>query len=324
MHMADPSFVSEPSNDVIADIDDGHSPATRNIARLMAVFILPSIFLILVALGGFLFLRQHMQPQAGHAAPTTVAASAPVAPADKDAQIAALQGQVVALQGQLLNRQTTPAATATGSAPVYAAESAAFAQMSARLDRIEANQRALAHAASAAAAAEAMQGAADAGAPFSTELALVQSQLANPHVLDAVRPFADKGVPSKVTLAAQFPHYAATANIAAKAATGGKGPLAKLSRFFGSFISVRRTDAAPNGQGVEATLVHAETSINAGDLAGAVTYLNALPAPAQTAIKPWLDQARARVALDAATRQISNAALGTLGQANGDAAGGAL
>jgi len=111
---------------------------------------------------------------------------------------------------------------------------------------------------------------------------------------------------------------------AAKAATGGNGPFAKLGRFFGSFISVRRTDAAPNGQGVEATLAHAEDRVDAGDLAGAVTYLSALPAPAQTAIKVWLDQARARVALDNATRQISNTALGQLGQADGDAAGGAL
>ena len=321
--MADPSFVSEPSNDVIADIDDGHSPATRNIARLLAVFILPSIFFILVGLGAFLFLRQHMQP-GGHAAPAASAAAPPAAPADKDAQIAALQSQLVALQGQLLNRQAAPPATTPGGAPVYAADPAALTQLAARLDRLEANQRALAHAASAAAAAEAMQGAADSGAPFSTELALVQSQLSNPRVLDAVRPFADKGVPSKVTLAAQFPRVAATANIAAKAATGGNGPLAKIGRFFGHFISMRRTDAAPNGQGVEATLVHAETSLNAGDLAGAVTYLGTLPAPAQTAIKPWLDQARARVALDTATRQISNAALGQLGQANGDPAGGAL
>ena len=322
MHMADPSFVSEPSNDAINDTDDGHSPVTRNLARLMAVFILPSIFIILVALGAFLFIRQRMQP-AGHAAPTaTVAATA--APTDKDAQIAALQSQLVTLQGQLLNRQATPANATTGAAPAYAAESAALAQMSARLDRVEANQRALAHAASAAAAAEAMQGAADSGAPFSTELAVVQSSLANPHVLDAVRPFADKGIPSKVTLAAQFPHIAAAANIAAQAASGDKGPFAKLSRFFGAFISVRRTDAAVTGQGVEATLVHAEASMNAGDLAGAVTYLNALPTPAQTAIKPWLDQARARVALDNATRQISNTALGQLGQSGDAVAGGAL
>ncbi len=317
--MADPSFVSEPSDDVI---DDGHSPATRNIARLMAVFILPSIFFILVAVGGFLFLRQRMQ-QTAHAATQAAIASA-FAPSDKDAQIAALQTQIATLQGQLQNHQAAPVTAIPGGAPVYAAESAALAQMSTRLDRIEANQRALAHAASAAAAAEAMESAADSGAPFSTELAVVQSSLANPHVLDAVRPFADKGIPSKVTLAAQFPHVAAAANIAAKTANGDKGPLAKLSHFFGQFISVRRTDAAPNGQGVEATLVHAEASMNAGDLAGAVTYLGSLPAPAQTAIKPWLDQARARVALDNATRQISTAALGQLGQTSDATAGGAL
>src|SRR6185312_612869 len=78
------------------------------------------------------------------------------APADKDAQIAALQNQVAALQSQLLSHAAAPVAASPGAAvPVYAADSAALTQLSARLDRVEASQRALAHAVSAAAAAEA-------------------------------------------------------------------------------------------------------------------------------------------------------------------------
>jgi hypothetical protein len=316
--MAEPSLVSETSDDVI---DDGHSPATRRIARLLAVFILPSIFFILAALATVLFLLPRLK--SGHiAAPAPAVATAPV---DKDAEINALRGQVAALQGQLLNHSAAPAAT-PGVAPVYAADSAALAQLSARLDRVEANQRALAHAASAAAAAEALQSAADTGAPFPTELAQAQSSLDNPHLFDAVRPFADRGLPSKATLATQFPHVAATANIAAQAANGDKGPLAKLLRSLGNLmsLSVRRTDAGPRGVGVEATLARAEAHMDTGDLAGAVSDLNSLPPPAQAAIKPWLDKARARVALDNATRQISEAAFGTLGRAGGDVSGGTL
>lgn len=318
--MVEPSLVSDTSDDVI---DDGHSPGTRKIARLMAVFILPSIFFILVALAAVLFLLPRLK--AGHApAPASAVAAAP---ADKDAEINALQNQVAALRGQLLTRPAAPAAAVPGAAaPVYAAESAALAQLSARLDRVEANQRALAHAAAAAAAAEALQGAADSGAPFPTELAQAQSTLDNPRLFDAVRPFAERGIPSKATLATQFPHVAATANIAAQAANGDKGPLAKLFHSLGNLmnISVRRTDAGPRSVGVEATLAHAEAHMDSGDLAGAVSDLNSLPAPAQAAIKPWLDKARARVALDNATRQISEAAFGTLGRTGGDVTGGAL
>ena len=322
--MADPSLVSDTSDDAI---DDGHSPATRKIARLMAVFILPSIFVILVALGAALFMLPKLK--AGHGpAPTPSVAAAPV---DKDAQIAALQNQIAALQGQLQSRAAAPVAASPGApAPVYAADPSALAQLSARLDRVEANQRALAHGVSAAAAAAALQSAADSGAPFSTELVQAQSSLNNPHLFDAVRPFADRGIPSKVALATQFPHVAATANIAAQAANGDKGAVAKFVRSLGTMmnISVRRTDAGPNSVGVEATLARAEARMGAGDLAGAVSYLGGLPAPAQAAIKPWLDKARARVALDAATRQISETALGSLGQAGGQvgnaAAGGAL
>lgn len=318
--MADPSFASDTPD--LADIDDGHSPSTRKIARLMAVFILPSIFLILVAVALVLFLLPKLK--AGHGVPVAPVAAQPV---DKDAQIAALQGQIAVLQGQLGHPAVTAAAPGAPPVPAlsYAADSAALTQLSARLDRIEASQRALAHAAAAAAAADSLRDAADSGGPFPTELALVQSSLANPHLLDAVRPFADKGIPSKVTLAAQFPHVAATANIAAKGASGDKSLMTKLRHSLGSFISVRRTDTATDGVGVEATLARAENRMNAGDLGGAVGYLNGLPVAAQTAIKPWLDQARARVALDAATRQISENALGTLGQANTETnTGGAL
>ena len=331
--MADPSFANDipEAAPLVAEPEDWAGDNTRKTFRLLALFILPSVFLLLCVVAVFFLVMPRLK--AGH---WTASAPVPAVPAatDKDAEINALQGQVANLQNQLLIHQAAPTTALPGGAavtgPILAADSAALAQLSARLDRVEATQRALVHAASAAAAADALQGAADSGAPFATELAVVQSQLANPHLLDAVRPFAERGIPSRVALATQFPHVAATANIAAKAANGDKGPLAQLRHSLGAFISVRRTDTTANGVGVEATLAHAEAHIDAGDLAGAVGYLNGLPMPAQTAIKPWLDQARARVALDAATRRISEQALGALGQSSTDsanadpAAGGAL
>ncbi len=321
--MADPIYAAdtapEPGGVELSDEDrKAMRRSTFAMAGFAAVFIL-MLVILMVAFG---------LKMASTKVPVSPAVA--TAPGTKDAQIAALQSQILSLQGQLASHPSGPVTAApgtaapVGTAPILAADSAALTQLSARLDRVEANQRALAHAASAAAAADALQAAADSGAPFPTELALVQSQLANPHVLDAVRPFADHGIPSRVALATQFPHVAATANIAAKAANGEKGPLAQLRHSLGAFISVRRTDTAASGVGVEAILARAEAHIEAGDLAGGVGYLNGLPMPAQTAIKPWLDQARARVALDAATRRISEQALGALGQSNDPSAGGAL
>ena len=152
----------------------------------------------------------------------------------------------------------------------------------------------------------------------------MQPSLSDPHMLDTVRPFADKGIPSEAALATQFPRAAALANIAAKGAKGDNGVLNKIGRWFGNFISVRRTDN-DLGSGTEATLAHAERRISAGDLTGAVAYLDALPPAAQTAMGPWLDAARARVALDAATLQISEQALTTMGTIeNAPATGGGL
>ena len=324
--MADPSYASEPADGTAVTpgvAEDWASDRTRNVFRLLALFILPSIFLVLVALGGFLFLTQHKAATPAQPVVATAPAATP-SPVSKDAEIAALQNQIALLQAQLPNHAAAPAAVAPAPTPLYAADAAALAQISARLDRIEANQRAIAHAAAAANAAEALQRAAASGAPFTTELAVVQSSISDPHVLDTVRPFADKGIPSEAELATQFPHAAAIANIAAKGAKGDNGVLSKISHWFGNFISVRRTDSEL-GTGTEATLAHAERRINAGDLAGAVAYLDALPTPAQTAMGSWLDAARARTALDAATLQISEQALTALGNVqNAPVAGGGL
>jgi hypothetical protein len=234
------------------------------------------------------------------------AVSAPAA-TDKDAQIAQLQSQLLALQSQVHPVEATPAQ------PLYAPDPTALAQLSARLDRVEAAQRELVKATSAAYAARSLQLAAKNQQPFLSELAVVEPALNDPAVVATLRPYAEKGVPSEVALAVTFPSVAARANIAAKADDGKNGILDKIRHAIGGFISVRRV-GNPGGQGAEAILERAEIRLNGGDLKGAVAYLDTLPPSAQRALSPWLEQARARVLVDDTTRRISETALNHLSQ----------
>lgn len=301
--------MSDPLNtgDINAEAQDWADPKTTNIARLMAFFILPSVF-VLIALFAVFWGLTHQKKPAVAVAPVP-AVSAPVA-TDKDAQIAQLQSQLLALQNQLHPAEGAAIAPAQ---PYYAPDPTALAQLSARLDRVEAAQRDLVKATAAAYAARSLQLAAKNQQPFLSELAVVEPALNDPAVVATLRPYAEKGVPSEVALAVTFPSIAARANIAAKADDGKDGILDKIRHAIGGFISVRRI-GNPGGRGAEAILERAEIRLNSGDLKGAVAYLDTLPPSAQKALSPWLEEARARVLVDDTTRRISETALNRLSQ----------
>ena len=302
--------MSDPLNtsDINTDAQDWADPKTTNIARLMAFFILPSVFVLIAIFAIFWGLTHQKKPLAVAAAPVP-AVSAPVV-SDKDAQIAQLQSQLLALQNQV---HPVEGAAIAPAQPYYAPDPTALAQLSARIDRVEAAQRDLVKATAAAYAARSLQVAAQDQKPFLSELAVVEPALNDPAVAAALRPYAEKGVPSEVALAVTFPSVAARANIAAKADDGKTGILDKIRHAIGGFISVRRI-GNPGGQGAEAILERAEIRLNAGDLKGAVAYLDTLPPSAQKALSPWLEQARARVLVDDTTRRISETALNRLSQ----------
>ncbi len=306
--MSDPLNTSDITN---ADAQDWADPKTTSIARLMAFFILPSVFVLIALFAVFWGLTHQKKPAAVAAAPVP-AVSAQVttgAATDKDTQIAQLQGQLLALQNQL-----HPAEGAIAPAPpYYTPDPSALAQLSARLDRVEAAQHELVKATAAAYAARSLQLAAKNQQPFLSELAVVEPALNDPAVVATLRPYAEKGVPSEVALAVTFPSIAARANIAAKADDGKNGILDKIRHAIGGFISVRRV-GNPGGQGAEAILERAEIRLNNGDLKGAVAYLDTLSPSAQKALSPWLEQARARVLVDDTTRRISETALNHLSQ----------
>lgn len=286
----------------------------REIAGTTRIFLAlgGTLILMMVLFAGAMYWKLYLSKPATLTAPVT-AAAAPLS--DKDAQIAQLQGQLLRLQGQLASPAAPVQPGVVPTAPVYAADAAALAQLSARLDRLEANQRALSRAAAAADAAASLQQKAHGSAPFMSELIAVEPAFDDPSLTAPLRAIAEKGVPSEVQLAIEFPIAAAKANIAAKADSDDDNLFNRARHALGSFISVRRTDNTM-GNGTEAKLARAEIQLNAGDLDGALAYLGTLPPSAQKALKPWLDKAHARSLVDDTTRRITQMALARLVQAN--------
>lgn len=287
-------------------------PAKTKWARgpMMVALGIPLLFVVLAfAFLGFAYLKMQETP----------ATEVPSVDA-KDAQIARLMAEVNSLKAQ-----KAPAADETApvdaplslapAAPVYANDPALLSRLSARVDRLEANQRLLIQAAAAATAATGLQQAAKGSQPFLSELADVEKSLSDTSLIAPLRPLAEKGVPSEVSLAIEFPAYASRAQTAAKGKTDDNSLLSRIGNALSGLILIRRVDPA-TARGSEAVLLTAQARLDEGDLAGAVAHLSTLPAAAQTALKPWLDKANQRLMVDNITRRITVDSLSRLSQAN--------
>ncbi|UDF04149.1 COG4223 family protein [Asticcacaulis sp. AND118] len=280
---------------------------------LIIAFAFPIVFVVL-ALGvlGYGLMKEAAQKSFVGALPSAAAISAD---SEKDSEIARLTAELNALRVR-----QAQAAVETPQGQGYASDPVALSRLSARLDRLEANQRLLIQAAAAATSASGLQQAAKGSQPFLSELADVEKSLTDTALVAPLRPLAQKGVPSEIALALSFPEFAAKARTAAGAKTDDSF-LSRLSNALGSLISIRRVDSAARGP--DALLLQAQGRLDEGDLNGALSMLATLPTTAQTALKPWLTDARNRVLVDTTTRRITVDALSRLSQANYSTANGA-
>ena len=149
-------------------------------------------------------------------------------------------------------------------------------------------------------AVENLRAAAAGAGSYAAALDLVQAAVGDdPKAAEVLKPLharAERGVPTRQMLAARFDSVAADAM---RAEAGGKpGLWGNVSEQVAHLIVVRRTGARAPAGGIEAALWKADVSLRSGDLAGAVAALDAIPEPASAAVDPWLDDARARLALD--------------------------
>jgi hypothetical protein len=145
-------------------------------------------------------------------------------------------------------------------------------------------------------------------APLDAVVALGKDDAALQSALAGLRANAAAGLPTAPMLAARFPPVAdAIANAAA--APPGSGWWDRLWARLRGLVTVRRSGADAKGDSADAIAARAEAKVKAGDLAGAVAELDKLNGPPADAARPWLAQAKARLAADAALDALSAAAL---------------
>lgn len=170
-----------------------------------------------------------------------------------------------------------------------------LAQLSAKVESLEAQQSAARETAAAAVAAATLLDAAQSSHPFTRELASLKAVAPPSADLAALEKLAATGAPSRAALAMEFPIYAAQAKSAAP--RSGSKFWTAVSAVSSRFISLRRVDRT-EGSSVDAILARAEQKMNDGDVDQALRLVDTLPAASRAAMDPWRALALDRAELD--------------------------
>ncbi len=145
--------------------------------------------------------------------------------------------------------------------------------------------------------------AARASAPFTIALQAAAAALPDEPMFDALRPHAGEGAPTPAQLIARFPEAARQA-LAAESVSDAENIFARLWNSFASLISIRRVGDI-EGDDSGARLARAEAALLRDDLATAADELEALEGTAAQSIRPWLQDAQARLSIEDAIAGIN-------------------
>ncbi|TPJ20818.1 mitofilin family membrane protein [Mesorhizobium sp. B2-7-2] len=146
-------------------------------------------------------------------------------------------------------------------------------------------------------AASALKSALDRGAPFATELDTFAAIAPDAPELPALRSYAEKGVPTRATIAAE-------ADAAATAMVDAAKPVDQNAGFFQSLVSSAeslvkvRPVGAVEGKGVPETVARMEVAVNQGDYAKALGEYDTLPDAAKTAGADFAGKLKARLEVE--------------------------
>lgn len=146
-------------------------------------------------------------------------------------------------------------------------------------------------------AASALKAALDRGAPFSAELDTLAAISPNASELATLRPYAEKGVPTRTEIASQM---GAAANAMVAAATPvdqNAGFLQNLMASAESLVKVRPIGAV-EGAGAPETVARMEVAVNQGDYAKALSEYNTLPEAAKAAGADFAGKLKARIEVE--------------------------
>ncbi|HYG25686.1 MAG TPA: mitofilin family membrane protein [Caulobacteraceae bacterium] len=207
-----------------------------------------------------------------------------------------------------------PVAMAQARQPAAPAQN--VAGLESRIAALEAGQDRTTQAAAAALASALLAEAASSSRPFERELAALEKVLPLSPDAQALRTLSQRGAPTKAALAAEFDEAASAASLAARDPGEQGGFLDRIGYALASIVTIRRVGSTI-GDSPDAVLARAERQVQEGDIDGALTTLNALPAASQRAMAEWRVGAERRASIDRRVASLRATALVNLAQATG-------
>ncbi|MBI5162992.1 MAG: hypothetical protein HY985_03720 [Magnetospirillum sp.] len=239
-------------------------------------------------------------------------------------RIAVMEQSVRALESQPkpAKLQETVDAVAKEVAEVKrtAADAAAVLRLADRIEKTEATVRDFeSHRSSAATlllAVGQLREAVNAALPFDAELRAL-AVLAGDHgsvaeALAGLKPRAAAGIPTRLTLNERFGRLVpemVRADVLPAERTWWRETLRRLA----TLVVVRREDGAAEGANAAAIAARTQARLTEADLAGAIAEIEGLSAGAAEAARPWLDDARARLAADKALSELTAQVVASVG-----------
>ena len=189
---------------------------------------------------------------------------------------------------------------------------AAIEKLTASLAEVQTTARAAAagsdHASRLAVAASALRNAVEHGDPFTAELAIVKPLAPDANAVALLEPFASAGVPGNAALGQELVALVRPMLRASGAAPSDGGFLDRLQANAQKLVRVRPVDEEPRGDDRTAILSRIEQRAAQGNITGAMTELDTLPADARASLQNWIGKAQARnKALDASRRLAADA-----------------
>jgi hypothetical protein len=152
----------------------------------------------------------------------------------------------------------------------------------------------------------ALNSAVERGAPYARELAAIDPAAAGPGALDALKAFADTGVPSAATLARELAAVLPAALKAADVPAAGGSFLERLQSSAAHLVRIRPSaQESQPGDEPAAVLSRVQAKTARGDVAGGVAEAAKLPATVRAPLEPWIKRAETREAALAAAAALA-------------------
>jgi len=156
----------------------------------------------------------------------------------------------------------------------------------------------------------ALNAAVERGAPYRRELAALDPASVGQSAADALKAFADTGVPSAAALARELAAVMPEARKAADVPGSGGGFLDRLQSNAERLVRIRPiAQESQPGDEPAAVLSRVEAKTARGDIAGALAEAAKLPAAVRAPLDPWIKRAEAREAAVAAGAALASQSL---------------